>query len=185
MKRLLTPALALLAISCGQKKDAPSAKTEMEGKVVFSMENFDDAKKYKTLDEFKKVHKVVDELVVTAPGVSLRYYAVFKERLGEQRYIVQVFDKTDMAPAKVEEREATPSTGQITGGWTFDVPEWPVPADGADILVNNVWIKPGHRYEVVILKPMASGEFRVADAPPPVEVKKETAAAKKKKGKGG
>jgi len=182
MKKLLVLAGLVALSACGQKKEAPSAKTELEGKVIFSMENFDDAKKYKTLDEFKKVHKVVDELVVTTPGVSLRYYAVFKERLGDQRYIVQVFDKTDMNTAKVEERDATPSTGQITGGWTFDVPEWPVPEDSSEILVNNVWIKPGHRYEVVILKPMASGEFRVADAPK--EEEKPT-AAKGKKGKGG
>jgi hypothetical protein len=158
----------------------------MEGKVIFSNESFDDAKKYKTLDEFKKTHKAIEELTVTAPGASLRYYAVFKERLGEQRYIVQVFDKTDMEPAKIEEREATPSTGQITGGWTFDVPEWPVPEASEEILVNNVWIKPGHRYEVVILKPMASGEFRVADAPVPTPTPaKSTATTKKKKGKGG
>src|SRR5687768_15965878 len=183
MKRLHL-AVALLLVSCGQKKDPPSAKTEMEGKVIFSMESFDDAKKYKTLDEFKKTHKAIEELTVTAPGASLRYYAVFKERLGEQRYIVQVFDKTDMQPAKVEEREATPSTGQITGGWTFDVPEWPVPEATEEILVNNVWIKPGHRYEVVILKPMASGEFRIGDAPAP-KVDPKTAAKDKKKGKGG
>ena len=186
---LRLPSLVLLALSasalgaCGiGEKEAPSAKTEMAGKIVFTQGSFEDAKKYKTFDEFKAAHKVIEELVVAAPQTSLRYYAVFQEPLKAEQYVVQVFDRTELGTTvRTEEREGTPTTGQTTAGWTFDIPQWPVPEDAEKVVVNNVWIKPGHRYEVVILKPLAKGEFSVAAAPTPAPTPAPKAPAKKKK----
>lgn len=183
-KTLLASAVASLSVlsACGiGEKEAPSAKTEMAGKIVFTQGSFEDAKKYKTFDEFKAAHKVLEELVVSAPQTSLRYYAVFQEPLKSDKYVVQVFDRTELGTTvRTEEREGTPTTGQTTAGWTFDIPQWPVPEDAEKVVLNNVWIKPGHRYEVVILKPLASGEFSVAAAPTPEPTPAKPAAKKKK-----
>ena len=178
--------LALLTVSSAcdrMKPPEPTAKNDMAGKIVFSTSNFDDAKKYKTFEEFKAANKVIDEFVVTAPEASLKYYAVFQEPLNGEEYIVQVFDRTDGVSAKnPERRDGTPTTGQTTAGWTFAMPEWPIPPPKTpdEILVNDIWIKPGHSYEVVILMPLAKGSFRVADAP--VATKPEPAPKGKKKG---
>lgn len=162
--------LLLLALpACDRlKPPEPTAKDDMAGKIVFSQMNFEDAKKYKTFDEFKAAHKLVEELVVEVPESTLKYYAVFKEPLNAEEYIVQVFDRTDGGTVRTERRDGTPTTGQTTAGWTFAVPEWPLPETALDpekVVVNEIWIKPGHSYEVVILKPLAKGNFRVADAP--------------------
>ena len=79
----VTFVLALLAVSsaCDRlKPPEPTAKNDMAGKIVFSTSSFDDAKKYKTFDEFKAANKVIDEFVVSAPESSLKYYAVFQPR---------------------------------------------------------------------------------------------------------
>ena len=165
---LALPALLLALPACDRLKPPdPTAKDEMAGKIVFSQSNFDDAKNYKTFEEFKAAHKVIDEFVVTAPESSLKYYAVFKESLNADEYVVQVFDRTEGGTARTERRDGTPTTGQTTAGWTFAVPEWPLPEvadDPEKVVVNDIWIEPGHSYEVVILKPLAKGNFRVADA---------------------
>jgi hypothetical protein len=174
--------LALLAPQC--HKDPPSAKDDMGGQIIFSNGNFDDAKKFKTFDEFKKSMNVVSEVVVQSPETSLRYYAVFKEPLNADQYIVQVFDRTDGTTAHTERRDAKPSTGQVTAGWTFAVPEWPIP-EGKEVEVNDVWVKPGHNYEVQILKPLATGTFSIAavpsPSPTPAPAKKKPAGKKKSK----
>lgn len=180
-RTLALAALAALAASCDRfKPPEPTAKDDLEGKIVFSQESFEDAKKYKTFDEFKAAHKVVEELVVTAPETSLRYYAVFKEPLNADEYIVQVFDRTVGGSVRTERRDGAPTTGQTTAGWTFAVPEWPIPEleKPEEVVVNDIWIKPGHSYEVVILKPLAKGNFRIADAP----ARAEKPAPKGKKG---
>jgi hypothetical protein len=156
-------ALAMLAPQC-KGTEAVTAKDEMKGKIVFSQDNFEDAKKSKTFEEFKSKYKVVSEMVVNPPNSALRYYAVFQEPLNATEYIVQVFDKTEIgtSPIRSEKRDAKADTTQTTAGWSFDVPTWPPPTDADKIAENNVWIKPGHTYEVMILKPMAKGEFSVA-----------------------
>ena len=144
------------------------AKGEMQGEIVFSQGQFDDAKGYKSFDEFKKSMNVLSELVVKAPETSLRYYGVFKEPLNGDEYVVQVFDLTDGSVAHTDRRDGMkPGTTQVTAGWTFAVEQWPVPADAKNVESNDVWIKPGHQYQVVILKPLAKGTFSVADVPTP------------------
>ncbi len=183
------PALALLGIlvlatSCDRlKPPPPTAKTDMGGKIVFSQMDFEDAKKFKTFDEFKAAHKVIDELVVTAPETSLKYYAVFQEPLNSEEYIVQVYDRTEGKSVKSERRDGTPSTGQATAGWMFAMPEWPLPVveNPEELVANDIWIQPGHSYEVVIMKPLARGNFKVADA----ERAEKPAPAPKGKGKKG
>lgn len=166
---------SLLAAGCNPKSEPPSAKTEGAGQIVFSQGSFEDAKGYKTFEEFKKAHQVIDELVVTSPQTSLRYYAIFREPLNAEEYIVQVFDRTAGGESvRSEKRDATRTTGQTTAGWTFDVPQWPIPEDAAErVVVNNVWVKPGHTYEVMILKPLAKGSFKVAAVPEPEEAPKD------------
>ena len=161
--------VASLLSACGSNAEPPSAKTEMAGQIVFSQGSFEDAKGYASFEEFKKAHQVIEELVVASPQSSLRYYAVFREPLNAEEYVVQVFDRTAGGETvRSEKRDATPTTGQTTAGWTFDVPQWPIPEDAAErVVVNNVWVKPGHTYEVMILKPLAKGSFRVADVPEP------------------
>lgn len=185
-----TRTLALLALaaaaasSCDRlKPPPPTAKSDMGGKIVFSQMEFEDAKKYASFDEFKAAHKVIDELVVTAPETSLKYYAVFQEPLNAEEYIVQVYDRTEGGSVRSERRDGQPTTGQTTAGWTFAVPEWPLPevANPEEVVVNDIWIKPGHSYEVVILKPLAKGSFRVADA----QRAEKPAPAPKGKGKKG
>jgi hypothetical protein len=173
---------AAAATACDRlKPPEPTAKNDMSGKIVFSEGSFDDAKKYKTFDEFKAANKVIEEFVVQAPESSLRYYAVFSEPLNAEEYVVQVFDRTEGGSVRNERRDGTPTTGQTTAGWTFAVPEWPLPevSDPEKVLTNDIWIKPGHSYEVVILKPLAKGVFRVADA------KRAEKPALKPKGKDG
>ena len=125
---------------------------------------------------------MIDEFVVTAPESSLKYYGVFQEPLNAEEYVVQVFDRTEGVSVRSERRDGTPTTGQTTAGWSFAVPEWPLPeiTNPEEVVVNEIWIKPGHSYEVVILKPLAKGSFRVADAER-VE-KAESGKSKSKKG---
>ena len=168
-KRLVLLALTVSALAGCQlfKKEEPTARNEMGGKIVFSQMNFEDAKKWKTFEEFQAAHKVIEELVVVAPETSLKYYAVFQEPLNADEYIVQVYDRTEGVTAKTERRDAKPTTGQATGGWGFAVPQWPMPElDPEKVVVNDVWIKPGHSYEVIIMKPMAKGSFRIANSTP-------------------
>jgi hypothetical protein len=187
----ITRTLAFLALAAAAssacdrlKPPEPTAKNDMAGKIVFSQGSFDDAKKYKTFDEFKAANKVIDEFVVTAPESSLKYYAVFQEPLNAEEYVVQVFDRTEGISVRSERRDGTPTTGQTTAGWTFAIPEWPLPeiANPDEVVVNEIWIKPGHSYEVVILKPLAKGSFRIADAP---RAEKPDAAKPKPKSKKG
>ena len=180
---LLVVALLVTSTACDRlKPPPPTAKNDMAGKIVFSTSNFDDAKKYKTFDEFKAANKVIEEFVVTAPESSLKWYAVFQEPLGGDEFVVQVYDRTDNVSVKSERRDGTPTTGQTTAGWTFAMPEWPIPPPKSadEVIVNDIWIKPGHNYEVVILKPLAKGSFKVADAP--VATKPEPPKGKKKSG---
>lgn len=182
-RTLLVVATLAAASACDRlKPPEPTAKNDMAGKIVFSTSSFDDAKKYKSFEEFKAANKVIDEFVVTAPESSLKYYAVFQEPLNAEEYVVQVFDRTEGGAVRSERRDGTPTTGQTTAGWTFAMPEWPIPPpkNPEEVIVNDIWIKPGHSYEVVILKPLAKGAFRVADAP--VATKPEPPKGKKKSG---
>jgi hypothetical protein len=167
--KILLPAISLAALALANtpgcpKKEAPSAKDDMKGKVVFSSGKFDDAKNYKTFDEFKAANKVISEMVVNPPEAHLAYYAVFQDPVGANEYLVQVFDRTEMTPGAVrsETKAAKPETSQVTGGWGFDLPVWPPPEEAEKVAINDVWIKPGHQYEVVILKALARGSFTVA-----------------------
>lgn len=155
--------LALLAQPPCTKSEPPSAKDQMEGKLVFSEGQFDDAKKYKTGDEFQKANKVTDKITPAVPGVHLAYYSAFDEPLRAKQYMIEVFDRSEggAAPVHVDWRDATDTTTQVTGGWQFDIPTWPPPTDPEKLMENDVWIKPGHQYEVVIMKPLARGTFTV------------------------
>ena len=153
------------------KQDAHSAKDDEKGKILFAEGNFDDAKKFATGADFEAKSKATKSFNPAAPQLHVGYYSAFPEQLGATEYLLQVFDRTEggSAPVHVERRDAKSETAQVTAGWTFDIPTWPPPQDAEKLVSNDVWIKPGHRYEVMILKPFAKGEFSVGgdvQAPP-------------------
>lgn len=165
---LATGAVVAWASSC-TGGESPSAKTELGGQVVFSHEVFEDASKYETAAQYKEEFKVTDVVNMAPPTTSFKYYASFGGPLGASRYYTQVYDTTtgDEKPVVAQVTDVkSPIMSQATGGWTFDIPEWPPPESMEDIMENSVWVKPGHTYRVVILKPVAAGEFSVsAEAP--------------------
>lgn len=177
--------LALLAQPPCTKKEPPSAKDDMKGKVVFSEGSFDDAKKYKTGEEFEKANKTVQAIAPAVPEAHLSYYSAFSEPLGANQYLVEVYDRTEggSAPVKVYPTDAKDATTQVTAGWKFDIPQWPPPTDAEKLVANDVWLKPGHAYEVVIAKPLARGSFTVADVPAPSPTPTPVAAKPAKPGK--
>lgn len=163
--------LALAGQTPCAKQDPPSAKQDEAGKVLFNDGSFDDAKKFKTGADFEKAERVTVTFSPAAPQAHIGYYSAFPERLGSDKYLLEVFDRTTGEPAPVhsETRDAKPDTSQVTSGWTFDIPVWPPPVDPTQLMQNDVWIKPGHHYEVMVLKPFARGEFSVGgdiQAPP-------------------
>lgn len=155
--------LALAGQSPCAKPEAHTAKDDLKGRIVFSEGSFDDAKKFATGKEFEEKSKTVSSITPAAPQAHLAYYSAFSEPLGANEYILQVFDRSDSnpAPVHVERREGKPDSKQVTAGWGFDIPVWPAPQDPEKLVQNDVWIKPGHHYEVVIMKPLAKGEFSV------------------------
>lgn len=159
-------ALTVWAVSCSGGPP-PSAKTQLAGQVIFSHEKFEDAGTFASAEEYRDEFKVTNVVNMTPPTTTFKYYASFREPLGTKTYYTQVYDTSETDPSKaampivaqVHDVKSSAMT-QVTSGWTFDIPEWPPPTDRE--IMEQVWVQPGKTYRVVILKPVAAGEFTVS-----------------------
>jgi hypothetical protein len=163
----------MLALAGCAGQESKTARAELAGEVLISKSVFEDANTFKTAVDYKKAFGVTKTLEMSAPQTTLRWYAAFQEPLGTDKYIVLIHDTTEGSdmPVVAEIVDTKPVRLQVTGSWTFDIPEWPPPTEN---VVEDIWAKPGHRYKMTVLRPVAVGEFTVGGEPTETAVEVES-----------